>query len=99
MFLHSELKNRLPFGRRFFCERLATAAIVVASATVIGETVTAAAHKEKDYDKNPRAVTAEISVTHSVNPLSSLQFILCEKGECGHKFFTNILLTFPDFRV
>lgn len=60
-----------------FCERLAAAAIVVASATVIGETVTAAAHKEKDYDKNPRAVTAEISVTHSVNPLSSLQFILC----------------------
>ena len=65
-----------------FCRILAAAAVIVAaaSAAIVGcKTVAAAAEKEKDYDKNPRAVTAEISVTHSVDLLSSLQFILCKK--------------------
>ena len=67
-----------------FCCKLAAAAVVVATAiasAVITATdaVAAAADEEKDHDKDPRAVTAEISVTHSVDLLSSLQFILCKK--------------------
>ena len=55
---------------------LAAAAVVVAtaiaSATVAGaDTVATTADEEKDHDKDPRAVTAEISVTHFVDLLSS----------------------------
>ena len=63
----------------FYCI-LAAAAVVVTAASAVrtaADAVAAAADEEKDHDKDPRAITAEISVTHSVDLLSSLQFILC----------------------
>ena len=69
-------ENEIPPAMRvdIYCA-LAAAAVVVATAVTAAavtcaDTVAAAADEEKDHDKDPGAITAEISVTHSVDLLS-----------------------------